>query len=119
MSGGCSAKAAFGICQVGWRDLNIDVSEIHVGTGEVIMPIDGDIYCHVAPPTDDAQFPADRAEMFRVPQGTMLVLKPGIWHHAPFSTQPGKRVNTLIVLPEYTYRDDCQVRELENPVEVG
>jgi ureidoglycolate lyase len=47
-----------------------------------------------------------------VPKGTMVVLRPGTWHHAPF-TLTDEPVNTLIVLPERTYANDCELSELE------
>jgi ureidoglycolate lyase len=43
-----------------------------------------------------------------VPKGTLVVLRRGVWHHAPFAA--GKSaVNAIIVLPERTYKNDCIV----------
>jgi len=106
---------SIGICQVKWRTLQIDVCEYHTNTGEGILPLDGDIYLHVGRPTGDDVVP-DALEVFLVPRGTMITLKPGVWHHAPFATQPGATVNTVILLPQRTYATDCVVRELASPV---
>ena len=50
-------------------------------------------------------------QVFRVPMGTMVVLRPGVWHHAPFTVDDDP-ANVLIVLPERTYANDCLVVEL-------
>ncbi|HEY3376197.1 MAG TPA: ureidoglycolate lyase [Armatimonadota bacterium] len=114
-----SNQLALGICQVAWRELQVDVSEFHTATGEGNLPLDGDIYIHVAPPTADDTMPVDAIEIFFVPKGTMVIMKAGVWHHAPFSTKPGKTVNTVILLPQRTYANDCVVSELETPIPFG
>jgi len=108
-------EVAFGICQVQWRELQVDVSEIHTSTGEGNLPIDGDVYIHVGRPTCDDAIP-DELAIFYVPKGTMVVMKPGVWHHAPFATKPGETVNVLILLPQRTYANDCTVREPATPI---
>lgn len=106
-------EVAIGICQVAWRELKVDVTEYHSSTGEGNIPLDGDIYIHVAPPSTGDEPDLDAVEIFRVPMGTCVVLKPGVWHHAPFSTKPDAVVNTIILLPQRTYANDCAVVELE------
>lgn len=114
-----SNQLAIGICQVSWRELMVDVSEFHTAAGEGNLPLDGDIYIHVAPPTPDDTFPVEQVEIFFIPKGTMVVLKPGVWHHAPFATKPGETVNTIILLPQRTYANDCIVRSPEKPLAFG
>ena len=58
-----------------------------------------------------APVPLDRFRAFRVPKGTMVCLRPGVWHHAPFAVGGGP-ANVLIALPERTYANDCTVVEL-------
>ena len=111
-----SNQLAIGICQVHWRPLQVEVSEYHTATGEGNLPLDGDIYIHVAPPTAGDTVPVDAIEIFRVPQGTMVILKPGVWHHAPYAIQKDAVINTLILLPQRTYANDCVVKELTEPV---
>lgn len=111
-----SNQLAIGVCQVKWRALQVDVSEFHTSTGEGNLPLDGDIYIHVAPPTADDTLPVDAIETFYVPKGTMIIMKPGVWHHAPFAMKPGEVVNTVILLPQRTYANDCVVRAPESPV---
>lgn len=115
----CANQASMGICRVTWRELAIDVSEFHSKTAEGVLPIDGDVYLHVAPPTGDDVFPVEQAKAFRVPKGTMVVLKPGVWHHAPLATENGASVSCLIVLPQRAYANDCIVRELTSPVAIA
>jgi ureidoglycolate lyase len=111
---GGTAVASFSTCRVEPREKVIDVTECHSSTGEGILPLDGDVLIHVAPacPTD-AGVPLDEVVVFRVPRGTMVVLRPGVWHHAPYSTTD-RPANVLIVLPERTYANDCRVVELGN-----
>lgn len=108
-------QVSIGICQVQWRPLAVDVVEYHTLTGEGILPLDGDIYLHVARPTSGATPTAEELEVFLVPQGTAVLLKPGVWHHAPFATRRGVTVNTVILLPQRTYANDCIVREITPP----
>jgi ureidoglycolate lyase len=100
------------ICRVEPRVNVIDVMEHHSMTGEGILPLDGDVLVQVAPATPPGStFLAATVRVFHVPQGTMLCIRPGVWHHAPFvlGNQP---VNVLIVLPERTYANDCTVHEM-------
>jgi ureidoglycolate lyase len=113
--GNCSSSVSFSVCKVEKRPLVVDVSEYHSSCAEGCMALDNDMLIHVASATPaGASFPADKARIFRVPQGTMVVIRPGVWHHAPF-TPDNRPVNTLVVLPERTYANDCVVKELAKP----
>jgi len=94
----------------------IDTCEFHTSTSEGILPLDGDIFLHVGPVTPDDQVPLADLEVFFVPKGTFVVLKPGIWHHAPFAAEKGRTVNTQILLPPRTYANDCIVKKVEPPL---
>lgn len=109
---GGAGSASFSVCRVSHRPLIVDKTEFHSRTGEGILPLDGDIIIHVGPASRRGALPLDRFEAFRVPRGVLVSLKPGVWHHAPFAlNQPA--VNVLIVLPERTYANDCEVVELD------
>jgi len=109
---GGAGIASFSVCRVEERDMVVDVSEVHTFAGEGILPLDGDILIHVAPASPPGEsIPLDKVRVFRVPQGTMVTLRPGTWHHAPI-TPNDQPVNTLIVLPERTYANDCEVVEI-------
>jgi ureidoglycolate lyase len=108
---GTAGSASFSVCRVMERPLVVDVSEYHSGCGEGILPLDGDVLIHAGPATPPGQLPAQQIEIFRVPKGTFVSLRPGVWHHAPFAHK-SRVVNVLIVLPERTYANDCLVQEL-------
>lgn len=110
---GAASSASFSTCRVEKREMVVDVTEYHTSTAEGILPLDNDILIHVAPATPrDGNVPVDKIVVFRVPKGTMVVLRPGVWHHAPFSVNDAP-ANVLIVLPERTYANDCEVFELK------
>ena len=116
---GGSSIVSYSICRVEKRALAVDVSEYHTSTGEGILPLDNDVLIHVAPAgPPDAGMPLDLVQVFRVPRGTMAVLRPGVWHHAPITVNDDP-ANVLIVLPERTYANDCTVVELgEDTIQV-
>ena len=78
--------ASFSTCRVEKRDMVIDVTECHTLTGEGILPIDNDVLIHVGPATPDGDpLPLDKFRVFLVPKGTMVCLRPGVWHHGPIT----------------------------------
>jgi len=109
---GNNNQASFSVCRVLKRDLVIDLTEYHNFSGEGTLPLDGDVLMHVGPATPEGEIPVDKIEVFRVPKGTFVSIRPGVWHHAVFAYKCDY-VNTLIVLPERTYANDCKVCKLE------
>lgn len=107
-----AAPASFSVNTVQKREPVVVKSEYHSRTGEGILPLDGDILIHCAPATRPGIFPKDDIEIFHVPRLTLVALKPGVWHHAPFAYKCDS-VHILIVLPERTYANDCTVLELK------
>jgi ureidoglycolate lyase len=102
-----SENASLSVCRVQPREAVVDKTEFHSFSGELILPLNGDILIHVGPPTPKDDPPLDQMRIFYVPQGTAVVLKRGVWHHAPFAVG-NKSVSTLIGLPPRTYADDCE-----------
>jgi ureidoglycolate lyase len=103
---GADTTVSFGVCRVTRRQPVIDASEYHDASCEALMPIDGDVLVHVAPAVPGDRFPAEQAEVYLVPKGTMVVLRPGVWHHGPFALGV-ERVSCLVALPERLYARDC------------
>jgi ureidoglycolate lyase len=104
---GGSDVISYSNCRVEARPFVIAMAEYHNRTCEGILPLDNDIYIHVGPATPEkAPLPLDRFQVYRVPKGTMVILRPGVWHHAPFTVDENP-ANVLIVLPERTYANDC------------
>lgn len=115
---GGHGQASFSTCRIEKRPLVVDVSEYHSFCGEAAMPLDNDMYIHVAPAGPvDSEFPSDDVKVFRVPKGVMTVIRPGVWHHGPFTVNDDP-VNVLIVLPERTYANDCEVVELTDEFKI-
>jgi len=110
---GGSTIASLSTLRIEKRPLVIDASEYHDSTAEGLLPLDNDILIHVAPATAESMgFPASKVRVFKVPAGTMVVLRPGVWHHAPFTVN-NKPANILILLPERLYNTDCEALELD------
>jgi ureidoglycolate lyase len=103
--------AAFSVTRVSKRPQVIAKLEFHSHSGEGMLPLDGDVLIHVALATRNGEVPLDRIEVFRVPKGTLVTLRPGVWHHAPF-VYGSDWVNVLVVLPERTYANDCFVHQI-------
>ncbi|MBO4492529.1 MAG: ureidoglycolate lyase [Lentisphaeria bacterium] len=101
------SNPSFSTCRMTARPLVIDVGEYHNRACEVSMPLDNDALVWVAAAGAEAdRVPVERIEVFYVPKGTLLMLRPGVWHHAAFSVNR-KPVNVMIVLPEREYMTDC------------
>ncbi|MCG8515031.1 MAG: ureidoglycolate lyase [Halanaerobiales bacterium] len=108
---GSKARASYSVCRTTWRELVIDVTEYHNHCAEVILPLDGDLYMHVGPASQNGNVPLDEFEVFYLPKGTMAILKPGVWHHAGYCVGENP-VNALVVLNERTYATDCVVYQI-------
>lgn len=108
-----SIIASFSICRVEKRPEIIDTVEYHSFCGEGILPLDSNILIHVANASRVGVIPLDEFRVFSVPKGTLVILKPGVWHHAPF-VDGSDYANVVIVLPERTYANDCMVEKLSD-----
>lgn len=97
---------SFSTCRIQNRPLIVEDAEYHNYTCEVAMPMDQDAILWFAPATASDDFPVDQVEAFLVPKGCIVMIRPGVWHHAAFATE-NRPLNTLIVLPERTYVNDC------------
>ncbi len=108
---------SFSSCRVERRDFIIDVLEYHSQTGEGILPLDVDVLLQVIPASAGDAPDLEQLRVFRVPRGTFVAIRPGIWHHGPFAFEGVAHV--LIVLPERTYKNDCVVVPLGPDQRVG
>jgi len=116
---GNSNTASFSLCRIFQRPLVINASEYHNYTGEMIIPLDGDILMHVGPATANGVVPVEDIEIFRIPKGVVVCVNPGVWHYAAF-VYGCDSVNILVALPERTYMNDCFVVEIpkEKQIEI-
>lgn len=109
---GNNTTVSYSICKIQDREKKIDVLEYHSRTAEVILPLDNDMIVFVAPATPSANPPLEKMKAFIIPKGTLIVLKRGVWHHAPF-TKNDENLNILVALPERTYANDAVVVKLK------
>jgi ureidoglycolate lyase len=108
------SNIAWSLCRVSKRPPVIDTAEFHSCSSEALVALDGDMYFFVGPATPKGSpFPALRVKVFRVPQFTTIIIRPGVWHHAPFVVA-SERLNVLVTLPERTYANDCFVSKLND-----
>ncbi len=107
----CGQQVAFSALVCSKRESNIiDSAESHSYATELLVPLDGDVIIHVAPPS---VIPVpELTEAFLVPKGTLVTLRVGVWHLAPFAVQDGN-THLLIGLPERTYKTDCEIATYE------
>lgn len=98
---------SFSVVKTWKREPVIDEAEQHFYTAEVLLPLDGDVVIFVAPSTN-REVPYKEIQAFAVPKNTLVTVKPGVWHKAPFPVKE-EVVHSLIILPERTYANDCLV----------
>lgn len=108
---GSATVAGLSVTRCYQRPMVITELEYHTNTGEAILPLDGDVYIHVGAATGNGNVPFDSLEVFHVSQGTLVVLRPGVWHCGPFCANT-EITNVLVVLPERSYANDCTVVKL-------
>lgn len=111
LNSGTHTSVSFSLCRLAKRPFIIEASEYHDYSGEMIIPLDGDILVHVGPAVATAEVPVEQIEIFRVPKGTVVCLRPGVWHQAAFA-YGCDNVHILVGLPERTYRTDCHLISL-------
>lgn len=79
------------------------MAEYHSLTGQAFLPMDGDVLLYVARPTT-GDCPIEKMRAFYVPKGTLVVVKPGVWHFTPMAVE--RPVNVMISLVQRTWAND-------------
>jgi ureidoglycolate hydrolase len=103
-------------------DLRFDWAERHMRSAEMLIPAGGDCLVYVGPPDFPDEPgrlpPLERFQVFRVPQGQGVLLRPGVWHGAPLAIdQP---LNVVVLLLQGTGSADTSVvRFADTPVKIG
>ena len=98
---------SFSINRVGKEEGNvINFTEFHRYTAEGILALDGDCIFHVGK-AQGAPGP-DKLKAFILPRGTLVTINPGVLHGTHIAHKEDW-VNVLIILPERTYGNDCEV----------
>ena len=88
----------------------ITQQEFHTTTWEMIMPLDDDMILHVAPASAGKPV-TECAQAFVVPKHTLVKMNAAIWHLAPLPANK-EQLTAMIILPEWTYVNDCTVVDL-------
>lgn len=94
------------------RDNVIEFAEIHQKTEEAMVCLDDDVIIYCAPATETKELPLDYVQAFFIPKGTLVTIKPGVWHGCQF-LQNLEVGHVLVLLPERTYAKDCVLVELK------
>lgn len=102
--------------------LRFDWAERHMHTDELLAPVSGTCLIYVGPPEfpdEPGRLPAlDHFRVFRVRQGQVVILKPGVWHGAPMAVDGPMTV--LVILQRNTAKQDLHLGRFEStPVDVG
>jgi ureidoglycolate hydrolase len=100
-----TAPIAFGSLKVGLRPMVVQDVEYHSRAVEVMMPMDDDMIMY-AGPANGGEIELEKLEAFLIPAGTMVLLRAGSWHGAPYPVHHDGTV--LICLPERTYLTDTK-----------
>lgn len=108
---GAGNIVSYSACAVKQRDWVITNAEYHNHCCEAIVCLDGDYLAHFAAACPEGEEPFDGIEVFLVPKGTLVVVRPGVWHQAGFPYGCGE-VHILCALPERTYANDCVCMEI-------
>jgi ureidoglycolate lyase len=106
-----SSTVSFSTCKTPRIEYVIKEMESHSHTGEGILPLDGDCILYMAMPQFDLDKALEFMECFLIPKGTMVILKPAVWHYAPYPVT-GDSVSAMIVLPTRTYANDCVITRI-------
>lgn len=88
----------------------ITQQEYHNTTWEMIIPLDDDMILHVAERSAGV-VNNDTAKAFLVQKNTLVKIYAGVWHLAPLPAEK-ERIHCMIILPECTYANDCNVVDL-------
>jgi ureidoglycolate hydrolase len=107
-----------GEVEVGWlellrRPVEVTQMEHHLGTQEMIVPLDVPLVVPVAPadPAADAIPDPELIEAFVVEPGQALVMDNSGWHWLPFPTE-GESGSCLIIFAKDTPAHDLLIRDL-------
>jgi ureidoglycolate lyase len=90
-------------------------AERHMETPELLLSTGGDMVVVVGPPDfpeEPERLPApERFRAFQVPEGVGVLVKPGVWHWAPFAVSGTVRL--LVIFASGTSDSDAVVKDLE------
>ncbi|MDR7869293.1 MAG: hypothetical protein RIN55_00440 [Tissierellaceae bacterium] len=101
------------ICRVKNMPMIIKEVEYSDTFEKTMLPLDGDIVIFVGDGIAQGDpIPLDKLEAFLVPQYTLVKLRIGVWHHAPFAHNELSHTNVLIMSRPRFYVNDIFATDL-------
>ncbi len=96
----------------------ITTVEYHSQSPEILLPLNDDMIIHVSP-SSGSEPDLELTEAFIIPKGTIVKIKPGIWHMAPIPIQE-KELYVMAAVSECTFLTDSTVVPLgpEKQIEI-
>lgn len=101
------------ICRV--KNMPMIIKEVEYSNSfeKTMLPLDGDIVIFVGDGSVKGDpIPLKKYESFLVPQYTLVKLRIGVWHHAPFAHNERPFTNVLIMSRPRFYVNDIFATEL-------
>lgn len=111
-----SNMPALSVLAMSKRELAIDITEIHEHTEEIFGGFNTDIVFHVAVPSGKKPNP-EEFKVFRLPKHGYVRLRRKVWHQAPYSITDERAIG-IVILPPYTYTNDCFVVKLREKITI-
>ena len=107
--------AAIGVLHADPQDAVMTQMEMHSRTEEGWLLMDGPCVAALGAPCEDPNDAVYAA--FRIPAGTAVSLKAGVWHFAPIPCGAG-RTTVFAVLPPHTPEEDIRILPLKEPLTI-
>jgi ureidoglycolate hydrolase len=102
----CSSLITLNFLKLEKRPFEVDSTEAHDCTEELIGGFNEDIVLHVGPADKDPDFSKFRA--FILPKNYWCRYKKGVWHGGPFAIKDGITSLGWVLLPPFTYANDAR-----------
>lgn len=102
-----------GLLRMKKSEMTINKMERHLRTAEILIPIDGDFVVPVCSfnQKDKRLIPTNDICGYYLNKDQCMILKPGIWHWAPFPLQDSGSI--VLMFQQGTPENDLEFRDLE------
>lgn len=102
-----------GLFRLKKRELCMDRMERHRHTSEIILPVDGKFAIPVCcfDQEEKGGIPVKDVRAFYLDKDQCMILKPGIWHWAPFPLKDNRSI--ILLFQQGTVENDVEFRALE------
>lgn len=102
-----------GLFRLKKRELCMDRMERHRHTSEILLPVDGKFVIPVCcfDQEEKGGIPVKDVRAFYLDKEQCMILKPGIWHWAPFPLKDNRSI--ILLFQQGTVENDVEFRALE------